>query len=127
MAILHGRNLIIKVGGTAIAGARSCEFYVQSSTIEKSSATQGNWEESLPGRKRWTATCGHLVMEVGESAAQVGSVVTLRCGNRGDTDFIQGQAIVTSWKVTGTVGTLTQGSFSFLGTGQLTYGNPEND
>ena len=125
--ILHGRNLIIKLGGVAIAGARSCEFNVQSDSIEKSSSTQGQFKEYIGGRLGWTCTCGHLVSEISGSASLVGRTVVLRCGSRGDTDYIEGRALVTSWKATGTVGSLTQGSFSFLGTGVLSYtGNPED-
>ena len=125
MAIIHGRNLIVKWDGTAIAGARSCELNVQSDTIEVSSPTQGLWRDYIAGRKGWTVTCGQLVTEVENNIDMVGERVTLRFGKRDDTDYVEGYAIVTSWKATGNIGSLTQGSFSFQGCGPLTGVNPE--
>ena len=126
MAIIHGRNLIVRWKrdgesiATAIAGARSCEVNVQTDTIEVSSPTQGQWRDYIAGRKSWTVTCGQLVMEIEENINMVGQKVMLRFGERNSTDNMDGDAIVTSWKATGNIGSLTQGSFSFQGCGPLT-------
>ncbi len=60
--ILHGENLFIKVNGEVIAGAKTCKVQVQSDTIGVSSPTDGQWEHSIPGRKSWSVSTGHLVL-----------------------------------------------------------------
>lgn len=120
MGIIHGRNLIVKWNGTAIAGARSCELNVQSDKIEVSSPNQGVWRDYIAGRKGWTVTCGQLVTEVENNIDMVGERVTLRFGTRDNNDYVEGEALVESWKATGSIPNLAQGSFSFQGCGPLT-------
>lgn len=123
MAVIHGRNLIIKMNGTAIAGAKSCEINIQCDDIEITSASSGPWREFLAGRKEWSVSCGFLIPASGtplkSEAAMVNTTVTLtvQSGRSGDT--LSGSAIVKSWKASGTVGNLAQGSFQFKGNGAL--------
>jgi len=117
--IIHGRDLIVKLGGVAIAGARSCELNVSGEAIETSSATQGSWRTYIPGRKGWNVTANHLVTAVTSNAAKVGTVVTLTFGKRDSSEVLTGQAIVTGWRCTATLGNLSQGVFSFQGSGPL--------
>lgn len=123
MAIIHGRNLIIMLNDTAIAGARSCEVNVNCEEIETSSPSQGAWREFLAGRKEWTASTSHLLPSgdghLQSEAAMVGQTVTLRFVERDTEDILTGQAIVKGWKATGTLGNLAQGSFTFRGSGSL--------
>ena len=49
--MIHGRNLNIKVNGTAIAGARSCDINISGEEIEIASATQSKWREFLTVRE----------------------------------------------------------------------------
>ena len=60
--ILHGRNLIIKAGGTAIAAAKSCTIEVQADEIETSSPLTGQWKTYIAGRKSWKVDVSGLVM-----------------------------------------------------------------
>ena len=60
--ILHGRNLIIKAGGTAIAAAKSCTIEVQADEIEVSSPLTGQWKTYIAGRKSWKVDVSGLVM-----------------------------------------------------------------
>lgn len=123
MAVIHGRNLIIKMGGTAIAGAKSCEINIQGDDIEIASASQGSWREFIAGRKEWSVSCGHLIPASGTplktNAQRVNSTVTLtvQSGQSGDT--LTGTAIVKQWKASGAIGNLATGSFTFKGTGAL--------
>lgn len=120
MAIIHGRNLIVSLGGRAVAGARSCDVNVSADDIEISTATQGQWRNFIAGRKEWSVTCNMLVQAVKTNVAMVGQTVTLSFGVRGSsTDRVSGTAIIKSWRVTGTVGNLAQGVFSFRGSGPL--------
>ena len=124
--ILKGRNVILKMGGTAIAAAKSCEVNLSADSIKTSSPSNGDWEHSIPGRKSWSASCSHLVTQIADSAGMVGQTVTLLFQPVDDSgtalsnvSALQGTAIVKSWKGTFTLFNLAQGSFSFEGTGAL--------
>lgn len=59
--ILHGSNLIVKAGGTAIAAAKSCVVDVQAEEIEVSSPLTGTWRTYIAGRKSWNINVSGLV------------------------------------------------------------------
>lgn len=118
MPIIHGRKLIVKVNGTAIAAAKTCELGIDSETIEVSSPTQGLYKEYIAGRKSWSVSTGHLVMEIPGNAALVGTTVTLSLCVNNDV-VLTGDAIVRSFDVSGTIGSLCSGRFAFTGTGPL--------
>lgn len=124
--ILKGQNVILKMGGVAIAAAKSCSVDVDVDMIKVSSPTDGAWEHSIAGRKSWKASCSHLVTQISDSAGMVGQTVTLLFQPVDDSgsalsnvSALQGTAIVKSWKGTFTLFNLAQGSFSFEGTGAL--------
>ena len=121
--MIHGRNLIIKVNGTAIAGARSCDINISGEEIEVASATQSKWRVFLTGREEWSVTCNHLLPASGtplrSSKNMVNTTVTIRMESGRYGDVLTGQAIVKSWRTTGTLGNLAQGTFSFRGSGPL--------
>ena len=74
---IKGKDVILKMGGTAIAAAKSCDVNIQADLIKVSSPTDGGWEHSIAGRKSWSASCSHLVTQIANSAAMVGQTVTL--------------------------------------------------
>ena len=76
--ILHGRNILLLAGGTAIAAAKSCDLDVSTDIIKTASPSDGQWENSIPGRKSWKATCSQLVTGVTDPVAMVGTIVTIR-------------------------------------------------
>ena len=124
MDAILGKNLIVSVGGTAIAGAKSCRLQISGENIERASATDATdatWREFIAGRKTWTVACDHLLPRTGtplrSSAAMVNTVVTLTVGVGQDT--LSGSALVKTWEVSGAVGTLAVGSFQFQGSGPL--------
>jgi predicted secreted protein len=123
MAVIHGRKIIVKVGGTAIAGAKSCEISIKGDQIETASPTTGEWRDFIAGRKEWSVTCGHLIPASGtplkSNAAMVNTVVTLTIETDMTGDTLTGQAIVETWKASGTVGNLATGTFQFKGKGAL--------
>ena len=123
MAIIHGRNLIVSLNGTPIVGARSCEITVNTGEIEISSPSQGAWRDFIVERKEWTVSTSHLVTAGGNrlktEAAMVGQTVTLRFTEKDTQDILTGEAIVKSWKATGTLGNLAQGAFSCRGKGAV--------
>jgi hypothetical protein len=65
-------------GGKAIAAAKSCDLEVSADSIPVGSPSDGAWEDAIQGRKSWKASCCHLVTGILDSAAMVGTVVTLR-------------------------------------------------
>lgn len=121
--MIHGRNLIVKVNGTAIAGARSCDINISGEDIEVASSTQSKWREFLAGREEWSVTCNHLLPAAGTplrtSKEMVNTTVTIRMESGRSGDVLEGQAIVKSWRSTGTLGNLAQGTYSFRGSGPL--------
>lgn len=118
MAIIHGRQLIVKQNGTAIAVQKSCDIDVRCASIPISSQTDGQWEHNLKGRKSWSMTCNTLVTSIKSNVDMVGQFVTINCGV--DNDTVSGTALITGWKVTGTIGNLAQAVATFLGSGPLT-------
>ena len=108
----------MKLNGTAIAVQKSCDIDERCAGIPVSSPTQGQWENNIAGRKSWSMTCNTLVTALASNVSMVGQTVTISC-NVG-TDSVSGTALVTGWKVTGTIGNLAQAVATFLGIGPLT-------
>ena len=75
--ILHGKDVIIKANGTAIAAAKSCELNVSVDVIKTSSPSDGQWETGIAGHKSWRASCNHLVTCLLNPVAMIGNTVTL--------------------------------------------------
>ena len=122
--ILHGKNLqILKLTGSTyaavVAMAKSCDVSVEGDMIETSSPSDGQWRHYIAGRKGWSINVSYLVTAGGFSADadMVNKTVTIRVSD--GTAVMQGTAIVKTWKATGTVGNLAQGSFQFTGNGPL--------
>ena len=122
--ILHGKNLqILKLTGSTyaavVAMAKSCDVSVDGDQIETSSPSDGQWRHYIAGRKGWSISVGYL-MSVGTfptEAEMVNTTITIRVSD--GTAQMQGTAIVKTWKATGNIGNLANGSFVFLGTGAL--------
>ena len=80
--LLHGRNFIIKMDDEVLALSKSCTVDVQCESIPVSGPTTGQWEDSIPGRKKWEVNCSHLMYNRGATKPldrmdMVGQVVTL--------------------------------------------------
>ncbi len=128
---LHGRNLIISVGGSAVAAARSCDIDVESETLEIASANSGQWREYIAGKKGWKVVVNHFIEATAGSSnplsakiSMVGTTVTLHMEVYTPAGVIigsavTGTAICKQWKVTGTLGNICQGTLSFVGSGAL--------
>lgn len=122
MAIL-GNNIIVLMGGTAIAGTKSDELQVDCETIEIASATDQGWTHYLAGRKSWSLTVGFLLLANSDirNVLNNGSNVTLIIKGRNDnSNTLTGNAIMRTQKLTFTQGNLAQGSIQFIGNGPLT-------
>lgn len=75
--IIHGKDIIIKADGEAIAAATSCELDVSADVIKTASPTDGQWQHGIAGRKSWRASCNHLVTDILDPAQMVGVEVSL--------------------------------------------------
>lgn len=60
--IYQGRNLIICAGGQAVAASKSCSVDVSCDTQKVSSPDNGQWEHSIPGRKKWSISTNQLLI-----------------------------------------------------------------
>lgn len=82
--ILHGRNLIIKAGGVAIAAAKSCDISVQCEEIDTASPSTGEWRTAITGRKSWTVATNQLVTSIVRPFSMVGTSVSLDVSIKGE-------------------------------------------
>lgn len=122
--IILGNNIIIYENGVAIAAAKSCEIQVECDALEVSSPDSSDWRDYIAGRKGWTVKINSLVSNVMEKLKHPGAKVRLTMGvrdanNELTADRLTGYALCRQAIVTGTVGNLAQGSWSFLGKGEL--------
>ena len=76
--IIHGKDIIIKADGAAIAAATSCELDVSADIIKTASPTDGQWQHGIAGRKSWRASCSHLVTDILDPVQMVGADVELQ-------------------------------------------------
>lgn len=118
--MVNGNNILVYLGGTAIAGLKSNEIETSCGQIEISSPNSAAWREYIADRKEWSVTTSYLVAAVGDvsQVLNVGTTYTLRFSGRGVTG-VSGQAILTKCNISATRGSLVQGSFTFKGTGAL--------
>lgn len=119
-----GNDVIIYVGGTAFAAAKSCDIDVKADMIEVSSSDTGVYRKYIAGRKTWEVTVNCLVTEtLTENVLTVGTTVTLTMGvrvrNHPTADRLTGTAIVRECRVSGTRGNMATGSFKFQGISEL--------
>lgn len=129
MSIILGKDIIIMetVNGvpTAIAAAKSCKIKTKVETIKTSFPTttdtsQGAWDNHVAQRRGWSVSLDYLVPSVKDSLMRVGSTYTLTITKRDSTeDKLTGTAICVQSDVVGSVGSIANGSFEFLGTGPL--------
>ena len=118
---MKGNDLIINAG-SVIYASKTCDISTDVDTKETASPTSATWRTYLAGRKGWTVSVGYLVADTkwSDDLLRVGQTVTLQFKKRGDSvATMSGTAIVTQCRITATRGNLAQGSFTFLGTGEL--------
>lgn len=122
---MTGKDIIVILSqnGTPMASTRikSDDIQTQVNAIEKASATQQDWEEVIPGRKRWTLNVNYLVLLSGKlrDVLEVGKMFDITIRDRSNNVTLTGQALLTDCKQTHTVNSLCQGSFTFRGNGPL--------
>ena len=120
--MIHGRNILIYSGGHVVAAARTCSISMSVDDTEVSNPADLKNRCYLTGRKSWTVTITKLVTVAHTFFENLDQEVRLSFMVRGSsTDRMTGNAIVKNAEVSGTVGSLTTGNFTFQGTGPLAY------
>lgn len=124
---MNGKNIIICIlensTKTPIAATKSNEWKSSVEDIEISSPTQGEWRDRIAGRKDWSVTTSFLYLATNNitNCLNVGMKYTLCfCENTtGYPVLLQGQAMLKECDGKASVGNLLQGSFQFVGCGEL--------
>ena len=120
--MIHGRNILIYSGGHVVAAARTCSISMSVDDTEVSNPADLKNRCYLTGRKSWNVTITKLVTVAHTFFENTDKEVRLSFMVRGSsTDRMTGNAIVKNVEVSGTVGSLTTGNFTFQGTGPLAY------
>lgn len=119
MSIIKGQDVIIALGGTAIAAAKSCDIETDVELIEVSSPTTGVNKTYITGKKDWAVSVSGLITDM-QALMQTGNSYTLTCAINGSVK-IRGPVICKSVKVTGSIGNLTTGTYQFQGNGAVLF------
>jgi hypothetical protein len=115
---------LIYAGGKVVAAARSCTISMNVDDSEVSNPASTSTRNHIAGRKSWTMTITKLVTVAHTFFENLDQEVRLSFMVRGSsTDRMTGNAIVKNAEVSGTVGSLTTGNFTFQGSGPLAYQN----
>lgn len=124
---INGNNIFISLGSdtTPIAGTKSDEIQVGCTTIDISSPMQGEWEEHIKGRKKWSVSVNFLVLantDV-EKLIDAGKSYTLTI-RTSSTGYLTGTATLEQCTMRFARFDVVQGSFNFKGNGALTKVTP---
>lgn len=120
---MNGYDIIILVGGAAIAAVKTDEIDGECELVEKSGPNTGDWRLYDVGKKQWGFSTGFLITSAATLATrvlQIGNTYTVNIKQRGaNTNVLTGSAICQQCKVTAARGSLLEGSFAFVGNGEL--------
>ncbi len=120
--MIHGRNILIYAGGQVVAAARSCSISKNVDDSEVSNPASTGTRNYIAGRMSWTVSITKLVTVAHTFFENLDQEVRLSFMVRGSsTDRMTGNAIVKNAEVSGTVGSLATGNFTFQGSGPLAY------
>ena len=121
--MILGKNLIVSINGTAIAGAKSCQFQISQNFISACSPTEGRTKRKIPTDYDWSMSVDCLIPS---STLSVSLVDKLIAGTRVFLTFTDGSnlkragwAYVKSCDESGSVGSLSKFSASFEADGAL--------
>lgn len=111
-----GKDLLIKEGATAIAGATSCNVGVDAEVLDTTKKGSGDWKESICGLKSWSIDTDGL-FEVTEFSyiEKVGTEVSVEVSVDGAT--YAGKALINSLKINSGTGDLVTYNITMTGTG----------
>lgn len=122
--MIHGRNILIKIGATNVACAKSCKININQSFIEVCSPTDGRVKEKVPTDYSWGMSTDGLV-SLQTDVINLASI--LKNGTKVRVFFIDaqtgqgftGMAYIGSVDESGSVGNIVTFSASIEGSGAL--------
>lgn len=122
--MIKGNDIIIFENGVAVAASRSCETQTETEAREVSSPYSGKWRDYRDGRSGWSVNLSFLVGNLVDKLLHNGKRIHMIIGRRDENgeltdDYVEGDALCTLARVTGTRGNMAQGSWSFIGCGEL--------
>lgn len=123
--LIHGGNIVVSKiadsGYEAFAAAKSCEVEVDCEELEVSSPATGKWRDYTDGRLGWRVTVSGLVTNtISDKLLMAGKKVYVKIANATDADdYLTGNALVKSPKLTANKGSISQYSVVLVGCGEL--------
>ena len=123
--MILGKDIVLMIGGTPLAAAKSCNLDKQQSFIPTASPTSGRWEQSLPERLSWSASCDCLIGTMAaytmlSDAQDNGTALTLRIKDAGTIGLNKtGSCYVESLHLEGSTGNLAKMSVTLKGNGPI--------
>lgn len=114
-----GKDLLIKEGAKALAGATSCDISIDAEVIDTTKKGDGDWASNMAGLKSWNITTDAL-FSVAEFAyiEKVGTTAEIEV-TVGEVTY-QGSAIINSLSISSQVKGVTTYKVTLTGTGGLT-------
>ena len=121
--MIHGRNLIVSIDGTAIAGAKSCKLNLSQEFITACSPTDGRVMKKIPTTYDWGVSCDCLIpssnLTVSLSDKLIAGTQVMITFTDGGSQRRFGYAYVKSCDQSGAIGSLAACSVVFESTGAL--------
>ena len=119
---MNGANIIVTAEDGTLYATRTDEIQTNCETIEIASPASGAWRSYIAGRKDWSISTAFLVgaNHIKTDLLKVGQTMRLTIKDKENpASSLSGSAILTTCKISANKGNLVQGSFMFLGTGEL--------
>lgn len=118
MAYVLGKDLLVKEGNTAIAGATSCNVGVSSEVLNTTTKGDGDWTSNMAGLKSWNIDTDALFqVEDFAYVEKVGTEVPIEVTLGAKT--YTGKAIINDLKINSGTGELVTYNLTMTGTGAL--------
>jgi hypothetical protein len=127
MAIIHGKNGVVRVGSNSVAKVREFEFE-EISEDSDSSAMGDTYRDHLEGMKSWTGSLSCWLDAAdtnGQNALSAGAIVSLSLqpgGNASGDVKYSGSASIKKVTRKSVLDGIAEVSFDFKGKGALTQG-----
>ena len=119
---VNGNLILIGFNGSIIAGMKGSEQQSQCDMIETANPSNQTWKTYVVGRKQWNVTVNYLLSNTSKikDLLKIGQTYSLYFIQRSaPVPYLYGTATLTTCKITSNKGQLMQGSFQFLGNGEL--------
>lgn len=118
---MNGRNILIYRDGVMVGGTRSHDIGSECEGVQVSYPGIGNWRCVKAGWRGWSLTVNYLVLSDERMLDLLDVGLEFRIASMGrDADVgVQGMALCTACRITSTTGNIVQGTFQFVGNGEL--------